>query len=372
MKKAALAIFIFYSLTSTAQLFDKPNNMLLVKKGVESIYNIEMDTADIYIKKVEAILPGHPAVPMMRALKILWKYIPIVTADTIFRDFTYELREVIRLSAAMDGGRQSHPEAIFFEMSARGLLAEYYADEGQYMKALSEAGKAYDLVKKGFELSESIPEFLLTSGVYNYFREKYPEKYPIYKPFLWFFKSGNTKLGLEQIHEATEKAVLTNVEAYIYMGYIYLRYEYQPKKAQQYLWEINRKYPNNIYIQTKLLESLANPKDFAKAPINMITELIAESRPYYKMAGHMYYGYYLEKVKNQPNDAFAYYSKTLMLGGLIEGHAEYSRDMARLGLARIYIARDEKSLAREHLENVLSDSDSEALKEEAEALLDKI
>jgi len=372
LKTVIIATLLFICQVSYAQLFDNPVNMQLVQKGVYFIYNVEEDSADVYIEKVEARLPKHPTVPMMRALKVLWANIPLVTVDSVFKVFSGHLRETIRLAAYLDGGRQTHPEAIFFEMAARGLLAEYFADDGHYMKALSEASKAYDLIKKGFDLSEEIPEFLLTTGVYNYFREKYPEKYPVYRPLLWFFRSGDVELGIQQINEATQKAVLTRVEAYVYMSYIYLRYEYQPQKAQSYLWELTKAYPNNLYIKAKLLESLTPKNDFVQAPVPVIKELSNSDRPYYQMAGASFMGIYHEKVKGQPDKALNDYQKALRVGQEIPGHGTYYRTLAYLGLGRVYAKKGMKGQAEYNLRKVLESGESDDLLSEARDLLDQL
>ena len=357
---------------SFGQLFDNPSNIKLVKRCVDYIYNVQTDSANVLIAKIEKRLPEHPSVPMLKGLNVLWTNIPVVTVDSVFNDFSGHLRETIRLANKMDGGRQEHPEAIFFEMSARGLLAEYYADDGHYMKALSEAGKAYDLVKSGFKLSEEVPDFLMTTGVYNYFREKYPEKYPVYKPLLWFFKSGDIELGIQQIEQATQKAVLTSVEAYVYLAYIYLRYEYQPQKAQKYMWYLVKRYPNNLYMKSKLLESLNSGDDFKKAPYSMIKELIKSPRPYYTMAGKAFDGLYHEKVKNDQEKAISAYRNGIASGTEITGHGTYYRSMSYLGLGRIYASQGLKDKAIYNLEKAIEVSESEAIDKEAQQILDSI
>lgn len=364
--------FFFTSQEVRAQLFDHPDNVAVVSKGIDYIYNVQPDSAEIYITKIEKRLPDHPAIPMMRALKVLWTYIPVVTVDSVFEKFSGYLYETIALSSKLDGGKQEDPEAIFFEMTAHGLLAEYYADGGHYMKALGEAGKAYDLVKKGFELSEQIPDFLLTSGVYNYFREKYPEKHPVYKPLLWVFKNGDTELGIQQIKAATRKAVLTKVEAYIYLSYIYLRYEYEPEKAQSYLWTLAKKYPNNLYIKSKLLESQTPRNDFKKAPLSYINELRQSDRPYYQMAGDTFLGMYFEKVSGDMDKAVKQYQEGIRQGEKIPGHGRYYRSIAYLGLGRIFAELGDKAQAKMYLESALNETDSEEIASESKKILDRL
>lgn len=369
LKSGLTAILLTFVLQAHAQLFDNPNNIALVRRGIDYVYNIQPDSAEYYIGQLETRLPNHPCVPMLRALNVLWTHIPVVTVDSVFSDFSGHLRECIRRTAYLDGGRQEHPEAIFFEMSARGLLAEYYADAGQYMKALAEAGKAYDLIKSGFELTDQVPDFLLTTGVYNYFREKYPEKHPVYRPLLWFFRAGDVELGLAQITAATERALVTQVEAYVYLAYIYLRYEYKPEKAQRFLWELVKKYPNNFYIKAKLLESLTPKGDFEEAPMPYIKELMHSERPYYKLAGKSFYGLYLEQVQKNEREALTYYKHALKAGERIESHGVYYKSLAHLGLGRIYQAHGKSDDARFHLEQVLEITETETFRLKAERLL---
>lgn len=355
-----------------AQLFDHADRMALIRRGVDHIYNVQSDSANLYIDSVSKILPDHPAVPMMRALNVLWTHIPLVTLDTVFSQFQRHLMDVVDLAIKMDNGRQVHPEAIFFEMSARGLLAEYHADAGNYMKALSEAKKVYDLIKIGFELSEEFPEFLLTSGVYNYFREKYPEKNPVYKPFVWFFRSGDMELGIRQIKKATQKAVLTRVEAYVYLSYIYLRYEYEPKRAQEYLAELVRMYPANQYLQAKYLESLTPDNDFKKASLKTIRELAGSDRPYYRLAGESFWGLYLEKILKREEEAMIHYRRSISAGSDIMGHGEYYRSLSYLGLGRIYAKNGDRDNAVYNLNQVISIADTEDIEREAEKLLRRV
>lgn len=355
-----------------AQLFDHPEYMQIVSKGTEFIYNAQPDSAERYIVLIEKRLPNHPVSSMMRALSILWANLPVVTLDDVFEDLNANLRETIRRAALLDGGRQEHPEAIFFEMSARGLLAEYFADDGHYMKAFSEASKAYDLIKQGFELSENQPEFLLTTGVYNYFREKYPERYPVYKPLIWFFKSGDVELGLEQMKQAMERATLTKAEAAIYLGYVYLRYDFQPEKAQFYLKSLTDQYPNNPYVKAKYLEALAAGDDFRLAKTTMIDDLLKIKRPYYQMAGLSFYGFYFEKEKHDLAKAKSFYLKAIAAGESIAGHGEYYRYLACLGIGRLALKSGNLEEAKKYLEMVTENSEAEDLVSQAELLLEKL
>ena len=199
----ALVFLAFYDVLS-AQVFDPGSIQMLVQRGAHHIYNVNPDSTHYYISEVENLIPDHPVIPLMEAMNLLWVNMPIISED-VFSSIETQLDSVILLAKIKDPKLET-PEMIFFAMSAYGLLAEYYADQGYTLKAVGEANRAYRLLKQVFDLTEEYPEFLFITGLYNYFREKYPEKYPIYSPLLWFFRSGNLNLGLQQLEQVAKEA----------------------------------------------------------------------------------------------------------------------------------------------------------------------
>lgn len=357
-------------LTTSSQVFDEGEIQVLIKKGANHIYNASPDSSHFYIDQVEQKLPSHPVVPLMKAMTLLWSNIPTISDET-FGTMQRQLDSAILLAKTIDPLLED-PEMIFFAMSAHGLLAEYYADQGYKVKAVGQANRAYGLLKKGFDLVDEHPEFLFTTGLYNYFREKYPEKHPIYKPLLWFFRNGDIELGLEQLQMATEKSYLTKVEAFVYLSYIYLRYEYKPEKAQEYLSELCEMYPNNYYAKAKYLESLANPNDFGNVPLPMLYSLVTHRNPYYKLAGYVFLGYYQETIKNNKVRAEFAYRKGLEYAKQLPSHGEYFKGFGYLGLGRILVENNKNEEARESLLSALKWAETELIEEEAKELLSKI
>lgn len=353
-----------------AQVFEPGYVQDLVKKGTDHIYNAAPDSAEFYISKAEVFIPNHPVIPLMRAMTILWANIPIISEES-FAEMEVHLDSAIFLAKEVDPDLEE-PEMIFFAMAAYGLLAEYYADQNHTMKAVGEANRAYGLMKKGFDIVDERPEFLLTTGLYNYFREKYPERHPIYKPLLWFFRSGDMELGLKQLEMACTESFLTRVEAHVYLSYIYLRYEFNPSLAQQYLSELCSLYPNNFYAKAKYLESLANPEDFKNVPLEVIYSLITHESPYYKLAGYVFLGYFEEKIiMNQEKAEYAY-RLGLEYGDKIPNHGEFFKSFGYLGLGRVLVEKEQKEEAKDLLNLSLKYAETEQVEDEAKKLLSKL
>ena len=354
--------------SSSAQFafFGQEDKMELVKRASDFVYNLEVDSGSFYINKVKSQLPDHPIVPLMEGVQLLWTYLPVLD-DTTFNQFLSKMNETVERSQPGNGGKQN-AELLFFELAARGLMAEYFADRGQYMKALGEANKAYKLIKDGFELTSEINEFLFTTGLYNYFREKYPQVYPIYKPFVWVFKSGDQELGLRQLDEATRTTIISRIEAHIYISYIYLRYEDTPEKAQEYLSFLVRQYPKNLYLATKFLESVRDDKYLESAPLELIYRLQESDRPYFQMAGNISRGLYEEKINANPKKAYAYYSQGIDKGKSLPSHGEFYKSLAYLGMGRI-LSTDRPETSRFYLNKALEFAETKDVKKEARRLL---
>lgn len=368
MKKLTIIFLCITALSSVAQVFEDDALQKLVKKGADHIYNSDPDSAYIYINQIDNLLPEHPVVPLMNAMTLLWANIPTITEE-LFLQMQDQLLYAIELAETRDPGLDD-PEMVFFAMASHGLLAEYYADQDYNLRAVGEANKAYGLMKKGFKIVDTHPEFLFTTGLYNYFREKYPERHPIYKPLLWFFRSGDIELGLKQLEKACEISVLSQVESFVYLSYIYLRYEFEPEKAQKYLGTIIEMYPNNYYAKGKYLESLANPEDFKKAPIEIIYALMKHENPYYKLAGYVFLGYYEENVIGSNEKAEFAYRRGLRYGDEITHHGEYFKGLGYLGLGRLLVKKGKNEEARTMLNLAVKFAETHQIRSEARELLE--
>lgn len=368
-KNAILGLLLLASMNAGAQLFDNKANTSLVKKTVDYIYNMQPNLANRYIDSVETRLPNHPVVSLMRAMNVLWQNVPNVTALGTFDIFSNHLYETIKRANRLDGGRQEAPEAIFFEITARGLLAEYYADAELYMKAMSEAGKAYNLMKSAMHLTDQNPDFFLPVGVYNYFREKYPERHPSFKALLWLFRSGDIELGISQLKDGCRYGVLTKVESYIYLSYIYLRYEEIPELAQRYLLELSRLYPNNHYVTAKYLESLVGGENYKKIDEQLIGKLLKVNSPYYQLAGYTFQGLYAEKILKNNELALKSYERSVTLEDKSKREPDYYMSLTWLGMSRISMANDQKESALRYAEKAIDRAETKEVTLEAKKIL---
>jgi len=185
------------------------------------------------------------------------------------------------------------------------------------------------------------------------------------------FKSGDKELGLDQLEKATQVTVLTRVEAYVYLSYIYLRYEEAPVKSQFYLEELLRLYPNNIYVQCKYLESMASPAYIRKTSPAMIQDLCDQTRPYYQLAGNVFKALRQEWVDEDQVGALESYEKALTIGDALKDSGETYKSLAYLGAGRVYENLGKSETAKKYYQNALDFAESDEVRLEARARLRK-
>lgn len=371
MRCKFILLLILLPLDSFSQprLLDNEEVIALVKQGINHIYNLENEEADKVINKIETLLPGHPVHSLMKAINISWEEAALQHEEAYLKEHKRYLLLTVERAGKILGKNEQNIEGVFFKLAAHSMLAQYYSEEKEYMKALAEAKQAYSFMKKGFDLKEKYPEFYFSSGLYNYYIEQYPESHPIYKPFMWFFADGDKELGLKYLEKATNTAIFTKVEAMTWLAHIHLRYENKPLKAIPYLKKLAASYPKNLFYKTICSEALITVKEYEEAePI--VEELLQNKKPFFQMAGHIQRGMILEKRDLENDKAKTYYKKALGIANTMESKGETYKTLAYSGLARIAHKEGNQKQAISYYKQALEYAHFESMKEEGEKYLD--
>lgn len=342
-----------------------------IEKSLDYIYNTEVDSATILNEKIRRMLPDtHPAYFMLKALSIRAAYTPINLDSPELEEMKSYLEKVLSLSEAMMEEDEMHAEANFFAMASIGLLAMYENDQGNHLKAVGMAKDAYTYLKNGFELKEKYPEFYFSSGLYNYYRIKYPEKHPVYKPFMIFFRDGDKELGLQQLKKAYQKSIFMSPESAEYLTHIYLRYEEQPEQALRYARILIDKYPQNLFFVTNFLDASIAAAQYKNLD-GYVQQLLASERDFYKMTGKLFEGMLLEKRDHLYKAAERSYIKSLEYAQKLDSdESENYKSYAYAGLGRIAHEEKKYEAARSFYKRALASAHYVPVEKEAKAYLE--
>ena len=377
MKKAyhfPLLLVIFFSclflskVSAQVPLRENPAAIEAIKVTLDHIYNFEFETA---LKRLENGhgLGNHPANSLINAVLIYWRDSPLVPGSEIYQTYEKYLNQAIELSEPFLEQERLYSEGAFYSLAGYGFLAELYADEGASLKALSMARQAYKYLKIGKEKMDEIPDFYFSTGLYNYYRVKYPELHPFYKSFLWLFEGGDKALGIEQLKICTSRAVFTRNEALIYLFHIYLRYENNPGLAYPYARELVNKFPRNIKFSGHLAEVLVAMNEFDRAE-GLCDTLLKSDRTVYQFCGNVLKGIIYEKT-GRLQEAEKTLSHALQLHDSLRKQESNYLSMIYAAQARIEDRRHHTDLAATLYKKALKADPYVPVKLEAETYLDK-
>lgn len=344
--------------------------LLKIQQAIDSIYNLNFDLADSVIAELDQTLSDYPGVLLLKAFYASWKYRPIKKDHASFSEFESYLKQGIEQCEEMLKKDEDNVEANFFMMACHAYLAELYVNNGQNFKALGEAKTAYKYIKVGFDLVEEIPEFYFSSGIYNYYREKFPEENPFYKSFIWFFRSGDMEEGLQMLRKGSELAIFTKAECFTYLFHIYLRYEDKPAIALQYSRLLKEYYPRNLHYISNYVENLIRMDQYEKL-LPLIQRLQDSEKAFYKYQGHIYYATYLENFANKQDSAIVHYKLADEVGEEEEVRVPHYDSMLYLGLGRINKSRGNVDLGNQYLKKSVKAAEYIAYRKDAEELLEK-
>ncbi|GAB2771978.1 hypothetical protein GCM10027275_13510 [Rhabdobacter roseus] len=225
-------------------------------KATDKIYNYEFIEAEKYIHHVNSKYPQHPAVPFLKAMQTYWQYMPLKKNPYASTQYVNYMNQVILLSKKMLDRNENDSEGIFFSLAAHSYLAMKYYYDRKTTEAIGEAKNAYSYLNKGTKILEIKPEFYFSTGMYNYCIEKYKMEYPLSKPLLYFFESGDMVLGIRQMEVAIRQGNFTRTETALYLGQIYLNRENQPAQAVSCFKPLADKYPQNPLFTLRCAQAL--------------------------------------------------------------------------------------------------------------------
>ena len=336
---------------ATAQVRLLPSHPLLseIEPAVRLIYNYRFDTALVLISHIEQEIPDHPVVPLLKAL---WQYhnnFPLITGTDETDQYIALCSEAVNRCQVYLDRNPDDLEGVSFDMLARAMINLVYVDNGETMKVALGASALYRQVAKGFHMMDQFSEFYFTTGLYNYYREAYPEAHPVYKPVASLFPKGSKKTGLEQLKYAASHCIFLRAEALFYLSLIYLNYEDQPQLAAMLTSRLRALYPDNTYYLGVHIESLFINGHFEEAD-SLIAKLSQAGRKnnFHRMKYLIFRGIYEDRVLHRPESAKKYLEAGIRLTGQFNRYDESVRTMAYFALSRVYRQTGEQSMAQKY------------------------
>lgn len=244
MKNLLLSALIFYSVSiSTFAAQGKYDS--LVTLGIKQIYSIKFKQAEKTFRELIADYPDHPAGRFFLAMIDWWKV--LLNPDDESHDdiFFQKLEDVIYQCDQILDKNPNNVDALFFKGGAIGFRGRLRSLRESWLKAADDGREALPIVEKASNLDPGNKDVLLGFGIYDYYAAVIPDEYPLIKPLMIFFPSGDKAKGLKELKSTAENGKYARYEAQYFLMTLYYNYENNPYKAYEYAKELNEEFPDN-------------------------------------------------------------------------------------------------------------------------------
>lgn len=219
----------------------------LSDEALSLLYNMQFSRADSIFDRIESRYPTHPIGPFLKSLTLWWKILPNLSVHDTSLDkaFHSQMEEVIKRSDRLLKRKEYAFDAIFFKTAAHGFRGRLQSDRENWFRAAQEGKSAMEHI---FEIAEKDPQnadLLFGIGVYEYFAEAIPDRYPVVRPLMFFFPDGNKARGLKQLELAARHGRFVSTEAAYFLLQIYTSFEPEYDKSVEFVTLLRERYPQN-------------------------------------------------------------------------------------------------------------------------------
>jgi hypothetical protein len=263
--------FILSGSTLKAQILRDSASLRLVRDGIENIYNFRFKDADQVCKKLTISYPGHPVIYLLQGMIKYWENFPLLPSSEMRQSFESDMRKCIELCEAKKN-KGEEAEYLLANLSSRGMLLLFYAENNLSGEVIPLSTSTYQYIMKSFNYTSSYNDFYFFTGLYNYYRERYPEIYPIYRVVVFLFPKGDKEKGLMELNIVADNSIFLKAEAASFLSSIYSSFENDFSKASDYSKSLHELYVNNHQYLALYIKNLLLTKRYDEAEKLIISE----------------------------------------------------------------------------------------------------
>lgn len=329
-----LASFFVGIASVQGQILKDTASLSLLKQGVDYIYNFEFDKAHDISRTLTFRFPDHPVIYLLNGMLTYWENYPLTPLNAACISYENDLRNCIKICEETLNP-PDYAEYLLANLGARGLLLMYFADNNLSDNVFPLAKTTYRYIRQSFDYSSFYPDFLFFTGLYNYYREAYPDAHPVYKMLAFIFPKGDRVRGLEEMQTSARNSIMLKAESSFFLSHIYIHYENDYLQAYNYSKYLNGLYPLNLQYQALYIKNLLLSKRYDEAEDRIRVTQNANGNVFMSAQISIFKGIIREKKYNDYREAKRYYNAGL---SQIEGYDYYADEYssyAYFGLSRI-------------------------------------
>jgi tetratricopeptide (TPR) repeat protein len=319
-------LFLFFyqgGLNAQGSKFDS-----VVVAGIEQIYNIKFEKAEKTFRGLIADYPKHPAGRFFLAMIDWWK-IRLNSGNEDYDDNFYQkLEDVIYFCEEILDDDPENVDALFFLGGSIGFRGRLRIMRESWLSAADDGREALPVVEEAALLDPDNLDVQLGFGIYNYYAEVIPDEYPLVKPLMVFFPSGDKKLGIKQLKSTAMNGLYAKHEARYFLMTLYYNFEKDWESAQHYSEMLTRSFPNNPVFERWRGRIAVKKGDWIKANSifkNVLVKAKKNLTGYNKLMVKREAAYYVAnnyKITAQLDSALVYFNRCIIYSNRIPSEEE--------------------------------------------------
>ena len=291
-----------------AQILKDTASFKLVEKCADYIYGFRFKNAEETFIKISCSDPGHPVVPLLKGMIEYWENYPLIPSSSVRNSYENDMRTCIRLCEKRHFP-DDEAEYLLIDLCARGMLLMFYSDNDFSNEVFPLATSTYNHVRRSFDFTSVFSDFCFFTGLYDYYREAYPEAHPLYKPLALLFPKGDITRGLKELQMAGKYSIVLKAESYSFLSWICTNFENDYQQAANYSKTLHELYPGNIQYLAMHIKNLFLLKQYDEAE-NIINSSGTEiNNSYFRAQLTIFNGILQEKKYHNTDLAYQSYEK---------------------------------------------------------------
>jgi hypothetical protein len=342
-----LAAILIFGTQAKTQILQDSTSVNRIKKCIGYIYNFQFRQAGELFEKIDQDFPDHPATLVLRGLLTYWENYPLLPTSAACNSFEKDLKDCI-LMCEKKHNPDYDAEYLLTSLCARGFLLLFYSDNDLSVEVFPLVTSSYQNVRRSYNFTSYFPDFYFFTGLYDYYREAYPDAYPIYEALAILFPRGDKAKGLKSIINAARNSIFLKAESYLFLTTIYQCYENNFSQATYYSKSLCELYPQNPEYRSEYIKNLLLEKKYNEAEEIMLNPRSANSNSYYSAQLDVFSGIIQEKKYHDFNKAEQYYNKGIRNISLYGDFGNNYTSFCYFGLSRISEIKGESQYKRSY------------------------
>ncbi|MEW6195771.1 MAG: tetratricopeptide repeat protein [Bacteroidota bacterium] len=247
--KLLLLIFFLITIHICAQNYNWVRHDSLVKAGVNQIYGIEFDKAEKTFDAVVKEYPTHPSGKFFKAMITWWRILLDLDNESMDEKFYDQLEECIDMCDDILDENEKSVDAMFFKGGSLGFRGRLLAIRESWFDAALDGKEGLALVFDAYKANPKNVDIQLGFGIYHYYADVIPQRYPVVKPFMVFFPKGDKTRGLKELENVAWNGRYALLESRYFLMTLNFQFEENMNEARKWGKILLKDFPNNPNFQ---------------------------------------------------------------------------------------------------------------------------